>query len=162
MFFFLFFISYPYDPLWRFSETIIMIRATELKIVPRLSKFHLLAHMYPSTWKRTFQKIHCMCHCYYCSGISTSQRERSSRKDNTHSGTFQTPRSLARTVNARAACFNLCNSARLVTSSFVQWKMARRVLPAFTSPLPSPPPSPCSFSGQPRSSRLFCLSRFIS
>lgn len=27
--------------------------------------------------KGTFQKIHCMCHCYYCSGISPSQRKRS-------------------------------------------------------------------------------------
>lgn len=27
--------------------------------------------------KGTFQNIHCMCHCYYCSGISPSQRKRS-------------------------------------------------------------------------------------
>lgn len=117
------------------------------------SNIYLLLYMYPLfvrsySQKGTFQKIHCMCHCYYCSGISPSQRKRSPLAKTilipTHSTLLFSRNSRARMRFALTFAITLTWSRH--RSSREKWRHRISALTAFPH-----------FSGRSHFPRHFCL-----
>lgn len=90
------------------------------------SNIYLLLHMYPLfvlLYKRTFQK-YIACAIVITAQVFPRSRENAAPSQRQYSFRHIPPPILPQQPCTHAVCFNLCNNAHLVTSSFVPWKMA--------------------------------------